>query len=402
VHGFLAFVDVPPESELTVSAPEYYTARWPLSLLGEQEMWAHTPEQLGRARRVEPCPVATCVDVRLAPWGARGIYIPMGILQSSAHFWDLIHMVERSPILNAVVIDVKGDYGLLAWDSDVPLAKELGNRLRPSLDLQEAIRELHRRHIYVIARFVVFKDNPLATHKPELAVRREDGTVWKDREGLGWANPFREEVWSYNLALLEEVAQLGFDEIQLDYLRFPSDGDVGSIVYQEENTRETRTAAIREFMRRFHARMSAYNVKTSADVFGLTVWVAPGEDMYIGQRVEDITPYIDFLSPMIYPSTFIPGNLGYENPSQRPYEVIYRSVRQAQQRVAPGTRVRPWLQAYWYDIPEMQIQRLAAEDAGADGWLFWNAAGYYPDAVFGPLPPRGTLWAQVYGTNNHP
>ncbi len=143
--------------------------------------------------------------------------------------------------------------------------------------------------------------------------------------------------------------------------------------------------------------MQAYDIKTSADVFGLTVWVVPGEDMYIGQRVEDITPYVDFLSPMIYPSTFIPGNLGYENPSRQPYEIIYRSVRQAQQRVAPGTRVRPWLQAYWYDVPEMQIQRLAAEDAVADGWLFWNAAGYYPESLFGPLPSRDTLWQQVYG-----
>ncbi len=309
-------------------------------------------------------------------------------------------MVERSPILNAVVIDVKGDYGYIAWDSQVPLVRELNNRLHSSLDLRQTVEELHRRHIYAIARFVVFKDNPLATHKPELAVRRGDGSVWKDGEGLGWANPFREEVWNYNLALLEEVAQLGFDEIQLDYLRFPSDGDVGAIVYQEENTRETRTAAIREFMRRFQARMAAYNVKTSADVFGLTVWVVPGEDMYIGQRVEDITPYVDFLSPMIYPSTFIPGNLGYDDPSRRPYEIIYRSVRQAQQRVAPGTQVRPWLQAYWYEVSEMQIQRLAAEDAAADGWLFWNAAGYYPDALFGPLPPRDILWGKVYGSDD--
>jgi len=100
---------------------------------------------------------------------------------------------------------------------------------------------------------------------------------------------------------------------------------------------------------------------------------------------------------MIYPSTFIPGNLGYKHPDKVPYEVIYRSVRQARTRVAPGTKVRPWLQAYWYDLPEMQIQRLAAEDAAADGWLFWNAAGYYPPELFGPLPDRNTLWQAVYG-----
>lgn len=395
--GFALLVDAPTDGDLVVEAVDYYRARWPLAGLGPRPEFAHTPQQLGMARLISPCPVRACVDVQLTPWDARGLYIPMGILRASKRFWALVRLVETSPILNAVVIDVKGDYGLIGWDSQVPLVKELDNRMPTAVDLKKVIPELHRRGIYVIARFVVFKDDPLATHKREWAVKRGDGTVWKDGEGLGWANPFREEVWEYNLSLLEEVAQLGFDEIQLDYVRFPSDGDLSAIVYEEENTRETRTAAIREFMRRFRQRMSKYPVKTAADVFGLTVWVVPGEDMNIGQRVEDITPYVDYLSPMIYPSTFIPGNLGYKAPDRMPYQVIYRSVRQAQQRVAPGTRVRPWLQAYWYDLPHVQIQRLAAEDAAADGWMFWNAAGYYPPELFGPLPPRDELWKAVYG-----
>lgn len=395
--GFAVLVDAPTDGDLVVEAVGYYSGRWPLSRLGNEPMWAWTPEQLGTARRVTPCPVRACVDVLLTPWDARGLYIPMGILRSKKRFWELVDLVDKSPILNAVVIDVKGDYGLIGWDSQVPLVKELNNRMPTAVDLRAAVQELHRRGIYAIARFVVFKDDPLATHKTEWAVKRGDGTVWKDGEDLAWANPFREEVWEYNLALLEEVAQLGFDEIQLDYIRFPSDGDIGAIVYEEDNTRETRTAAIREFMRRFQERMSKYPVVTAADVFGLTVWVVPGEDMNIGQRVEDITPYVDYLSPMVYPSTFIPGNLGYKAPETKPYEVVYRSVRAAQQRVAPGTRVRPWLQAYWYTLPKMQIQRMAAEDAAADGWMYWNASGYYPPELFGPLPPRAALWQAVYG-----
>ncbi len=394
--GFALLVDAPFDQALVVEKEHYYMGQWPLAQLSPQPQRSHTPEQLGRARRIVPCPVHACVDVQLTPRDARGLYIPMGILRVPKRFWALVRLVETSPILNAVVIDVKGDYGRIAWDSQVPLVRELDNREPTAINLKEVVPDLRRRGIYVIARFVVFKDNPLAHHKPEWAVKRGDGTIWLDGEELGWANPFREEVWEYNLSLLEEVAQLGFDEIQLDYIRFPSDGDLSAIVYEEENTRETRTAAIREFMRRFQERMSKYPVKTSADVFGLTVWVVPGEDMNIGQRVEDITPHVDYLSPMIYPSTFIPGNLGYKNPSQKPYEVIYRSVRQAQQRVAPGTRVRPWLQAYWYDLPQMQIQRLAAEDAAADGWLYWNAAGYYPPELFGPLPSREELWRSVY------
>ena len=347
---------------------------------------------------MQPCPVRWCVDVRLAPQDVRALYIPMGLLAAPARFWALITLVERSPVLNGVVIDVKGDYGLLAWESQVPLSQEMGNHFPSAIDLKTTVAELRRRGIYVIARYVVFKDDPLATYKPEWAVRRGDGSVWKDGEGLGWANPFREEVWDYNLALLEEVAQLGFDEIQLDYIRFPSDGDLRAIVYEEENTRATRTAAIREFMRRFAERMNRYPVRTSADVFGLTLWVVPGEDMNIGQRVEDIAPFVDVLSPMIYPSTFIPGNLGYTAPDERPYEVIYRSVLQARQRVPPHVQVRPWLQAYWYTLPDMQIQRLAAEDAVSDGWMFWNAGGIYPPELFGPLPPREELWRAVYDT----
>ena len=399
-RGYVAFTSVAPESEILVDLSGYYVGQWRLDALGTSPQWSTRPPHLGTAHLVLPCPVRWCVDLELAPVEARGIYIPQGILRSPKRFWGLVRMVDESPVLNAVVIDVKGDYGLLSWQSQVPLAQEMDNHFPTRVDLAEAVAELRRRGIYTIARFVVFKDDPLATHKPEWAVKRGDGTVWKDAEGLGWANPFREEVWNYNLDLLAEVARLGFDEVQLDYIRFPSDGDIGAIVYEEENTRETRTAAIREFMRRFAERMGEYGVKTSADVFGLTLWVVPGEDMNIGQRVEDIAPHVHYLSPMIYPSTFIPGNLGYKEPSKKPYEIIYRSVKQARTRVPAHVRIRPWLQAYWYTLPEMQIQRLAAEEAAADGWLYWNASGVYPPELFGPLPDREELWKQVYGSQD--
>lgn len=397
-HGRFFLEHVPAGTRLRVWVPGYFVGDWPLDALGTDPVPAQTSLHRGEARLVLPCPAGRCVDVRLSPLKVRGLYIPMGILRAPKRFWALMDLVTTSRVLNAVVIDVKGDYGRIAWESRVPLVAELKNQLEPKVDLRKALAEAHRRGIYTIARFVVFKDDPLATHKPEWGVRREDGTIWKDGEDLAWANPFREEVWQYNLALLEEVAQLGFDEIQLDYLRFPSDGDISAIVYEEENTRETRTAAIRGFMEQFHQRLAPYPVYTSADVFGLTVWVVPGEDMNIGQRVEDIAPYVDYLSPMVYPATFIPGNLGYEAPHKKPYEVIYRSVKQAQARVPPGTRVRPWLQAYWYTLPEMQIQRLAAEEAGSDGWLFWNAGGTYNKELFSTLPERETLWQAVYGS----
>lgn len=162
---------------------------------------------------------------------------------------------------------------------------------------------------------------------------------------------------------------------------------MGSIVYAQENTLETRTKAIRTFMEQVTTALEPYDVFVSADVFGLTVWVAPDSDMGIGQRVKDIGPYLDYLCPMIYPSTFGPGNLGYEVPSDYPYEVIYRSVIQAAGRLPAHVRVRPWLQAYWYTLEQQAAQRQAAEDAGAWGWCFWNAGGKYLPELFAPAGP---------------
>ena len=211
---------------------------------------------------------------------------------------------------------------------------------------------------------------------------REDGTVWLDGEELGWANPFHEEVWDYNIELAKEVADFGFDELNFDYIRFPSDGDVNAIVYEEENTLETRTTAIREFMTRLSESLRPTGVFVSADVFGLTLWVVPDSDMHIGQRVIDVAPQVDYLAPMVYPSTFGPGNLGYDNPSTEPYNVVYRSQEQAETIVPPYVKVRPWLQGYWYTLDEMQLLKQAALDSDSTGWSWWNAGGKYDSDLF--------------------
>ena len=128
------------------------------------------------------------------------------------------------------------------------------------------------------------------------------------------------------IALAQEVAAMGFDEVQFDYLRFPSDGQTKGLAYSQENTLEKRTAMMAEFCAQTYAALNLTPAFFSADVFGLTVWVAPSNDMGIGQRLDDIVPSVDYVSPMLYPSTFIPGNLGLDNPGRYPYEVINRSV----------------------------------------------------------------------------
>ena len=164
--------------------------------------------------------------------------------------------------------------------------------------------------------------------------------------------------------------------------RFPSDGDVGAIVYEEENTLETRTAAISEFLTRLSESLRPYGVFTSADVFGLTIWVVPSSDMRIGQRIIDVAPQVDYLAPMVYPSTFGPGNLGYDNPSDEPYNVVYRSQEEAETLVPPYVKVRPWLQGYWYTIEEMAQLKQAALDSESAGWVWWNAGGKYEEDLF--------------------
>jgi hypothetical protein len=338
--------------------------------------------------KTQPCQqpqsdVSLCVDILLDPFEAKAIYVPFALLSRPDTIRAYFDLVENTE-LTALVIDVKGDYGQLAWDSAVEKANLMGiDGPRPGwLTLSQVLEEAHARDIYVIARFVVFKDDPLAQNFPDLAVTYANGVVWTDGEGLAWANPHLEDVWQYNIDLILELAALGFDEINLDYIRFPSDGDVGAIAYSQENTPETRTTAIRTFASRLRAALQDYDVFLSADVFGLTVWVNPENGMNIGQRVIDLAPSLDYLAPMIYPSTFIPGNLGLDNPSAEPYTVIYESTVQAQTRVPPPVKVRPWLQAYWYGVDEMLLQKQAAAEANSSGWVWWNAGGNYPAELF--------------------
>ena len=330
------------------------------------------------------CSKPPCVSISLERFEPKLIYINYGILNDRNKLKYYVSFVEKSPVLNGFVVDAKGDKGYIAWKSKVPMVAAVHSQGSTTVvsNFDWLLQQAKKKHLYVVARFVVFKDTPIATYKPELAAKKSDGTVWFDRIGAGWSNPYKAEVQNYNLALLKELASKGVDEIQLDYIRFPSDGNIADIVYGTTNTKASRTAAIRNFVRSVRATLRPYPVFLSVDTFGLTVWVYPYEDMSIGQRVIDLAPYIDYLCPMLYPSTFIPGNLGYQDPPAHPYEVIYRSVVRARKLLPPTAKVRPWLQAYWYDLKSMQAQRKAAEDAQSCGWSFWNALGVYSQTLF--------------------
>jgi hypothetical protein len=267
----------------------------------------------------------------------------------------------------------------------IPLASEIGAQQIITLrDPGELLQSLKEKGIYTIARIVVFKDNLLARKYPELAVRNQNGEIWVDRENLAWVDPFKKEVWDYNIHIAGEAARYGFDEIQFDYVRFP---DAPRLRFSEPNTEENRVKAITGFLAAAKKSLALYGVFLSADIFGYACWNA--NDTNIGQRLEDLAPHLDYLSPMLYPSGFQFGIPGYPLAVAHPYEIVFLSLKRAQERTAlPPFRFRPWLQAfkdYAFDRrpfmgKEIREQIAAAEAFGSNGWMLWSPANIYSPA----------------------
>jgi len=315
----------------------------------------------------------------LAPFEAKALYIPFGLLYDRTALESILDLAQGTE-MNAIVVDMKDDWASIAWNSQVPLAIEVGAYNPDVIDATEVISMAHARGLYVVGRMVVFKDNHLAKAHPEYAVQRYSGGYYVDLENMMWVDPFQPAVRQYNIDLAVELANLGIDEVQYDYIRFPSDGSVTGLKYSQEATYETRTGIVAQFISDTHDALIKTPAFFSVDVFGLVPWVESGNDMGIGQSMEAIAPHVDYLCPMLYPTTFGPGELGYANPGYYPYEIVYRSVMAAHERT--DTKIRPWLQHYSiygieYGVVERLLQRKAADDAGSCGWTFWNAAGLY-------------------------
>ncbi len=324
---------------------------------------------------------APSLQVQLVPFTPKALYLTVYGIGSRVLRESALKLVEETE-LNALVIDVKGDRGLIPYRSSIPLAAEIGaQKVITVKDMKSLVRSLKERGIYLIARIVVFKDNPLAQARPDLAVRTPGGGIWRDRENLAWVDPSRPEVWNYNIAIAVEAAQLGFDEIQFDYVRFP---DSKSPVFSVPNTEENRIRAISGFLGEAKKRLAQYNVFLTADIFGYVCWNL--NDTKIGQRLEDVVPVLEYMCPMLYPSGFQYGIPGYRNPVAHPYEIVYLSLRKAGERTRLSPlRFRPWLQAfrdYAFDRRhftgrEIRDQINAAEKFGSHGWMLWNPQNVY-------------------------
>jgi len=325
-------------------------------------------------------------DVALRTFTPKALYLSFYGIGDRALRESALRLIESTE-LNAVVIDVKGDRGRIPYKSAVPLSAQVGAQSTLTIkDIEGLLKSIRGKGIYTIARIVVFKDNPLASAKPDWAVKLPGGAIWHDREDLAWTDPFNEQVWEYNLAVAEEAARYGFDEIQFDYVRFP---DARGLVYSMPNTMENRVRAVSDFLRSARRKLVPYNVFVAADIFGYVCWNL--DDTGIGQRLDQLAPYLDYLSPMLYPSGFHVGIPGIRDPVAHPYEIVYRSLARAKERTGlPGVRFRPWLQAfrdYAFDHrpftgKEIGLQIKAANDFGSNGWMLWNPSNVYsPDGL---------------------
>jgi hypothetical protein len=321
------------------------------------------------------------VEFALTPITPKAIYLS-GYGMASPLLGGRARELLRTTELNALVIDVKGDRGQLSYRSALEFPGRVGaQREVPIRDLPALLAELQALQVYTIARIVVFKDNPLALARPELAVRSAGGAIWRDREALAWSDPFRPEVWDYNIAIAEEAARLGFEEIQFDYVRFP---DARGLRFSQPNTEAGRVAAISGFLQEARRRLAPYNVFLAVDIFGYVSWNQG--DTEIGQRLAELAAHSDYLSPMLYPSGFQFGIPGFRNPVQHPGPIVLRSLQRAQQRTGLSPlRFRPWLQAFRdyafdgrsFSGAPLRAQIEAAEAFGAQGWMLWNPGNNY-------------------------
>ncbi|HEY4499839.1 MAG TPA: putative glycoside hydrolase [Candidatus Paceibacterota bacterium] len=303
----------------------------------------------------------------------------------------LIDLIKRSE-LNAIVIDIKDYTGKISYDTDIEKVNRYGAEEARITFPNKLIKRLHDEGIYVIGRMAVFQDQQLVLHRPELAVLSSSTkAVWRDRKGLAWIDAGSREAWEYNTTIAKEALQRGFDEINFDYIRFPSDGNLSDMIFPLSSATSSKTSILKQFFSYLRAELPM--AKTSADIFGLVL--LQNNDQGIGQYLEDIIPYFDFIAPMVYPSHYASGSFGFANPAAHPYDVVYFSLEKGIQRIKKAkiqnpnitAQLRPWLQDFdlGADYTANMIRaQIDAFDVAASttpelngGWLLWSPSNVY-------------------------
>lgn len=365
---------------MTITRRSAITRRSFLSTVGGGALLAASGTRPGRAAAAPP---ARQVDA--TPSAAKAIYMNPLITTEPDEFFRLVDMIERTE-LNALVVDVK-EQGVY-YPTEVALFQEI-DAVRPILDVAGLLRTLNERGIAAIARLVTFRDDAVAENRPDLAVADTGGGVWRDMNGGAWGNPFAPELRAANIELAVELASLGFDEIQFDYVRFPTDGDLSTMDFGQPVDESTRVEAIASFLGQAREQLAPLGARTAADVFG---YILLDDNIGIGQNVAALAPAVDLLCPMVYPSHFPNGSINVPgHPNDFPGETIAISMASGADKLnGEASKLRPWLQDFTlgtmseYGAAAVRAQIDAADAAGTSGWMIWDPNNIYHEAAFAP------------------
>lgn len=326
----------------------------------------------------------------------KGLYISswkIGDQNVLNHFIDLANRTE----INTYVIDVKEDDGYVSYPSQVAQVKKLKTCVK-KYDPIYILNQFHKNNIRVIGRIVCFKDPVLPMKRPDLALKDKNGQIWRDNDGIAWLNPYNKASWRYLVNIAKEAVKMGFDEIQFDYVRFTTSGNMSTVDYGK--TKMAKYEAINGFLA--FARQQMPHTIISANVFGI-ICESPGDTEGIGQYLELIGKDVDYISPMFYPSHYACGqivnNVEFPKPDFDPYGIVYNALTKTKTRVAPiknyRANFRPYLQDFTanylepgnfqtYGHEQVRQQIKAVYDAGYQSWLFWNINNEYSEDGFLP------------------
>ena len=325
----------------------------------------------------------------LAGQQVRGIHLTCWGAGSVKSRNEIIKKISGS-VINTVVVAVKETDGKV-YIPGVAKAEQLGSHENAIPDPEAMVADFKKAHIYTIARIVTFKDNVLPRKRKDLAVRTPGGDLWRSRNGAVWADQYSHEVWDYNIEVALRAVKAGFDEVQFDYIRYPSEGNTSTCRYSKPHNMNTAMANLGDFLRYARTKIPA-NVRISADIFGLTTSVK--DDMGIGQDIRVLAENADFVYPMMYPSHYAKGEYNLKNPNTEPFKVINRGLRDATEKLGMHyARMRPYLQDFslfgvHYGPTELRAQLVAAHRNMLQSWVLWNPANHYTWSALTPQSYR--------------
>ena len=373
LRGFVRGPDDLPlhESSVTVGAETVVTAEdgsFEFNAIAPGEILVSRPGWLATGIEWDGSP--TAVEIELEPRVVRALRVSSYVAEDRAMFEALLDQAARTTV-NALVFDTKDESSKVLYASDSPFAAEIGS-VDPKYDPAELLPIAKERGFYTITRIVTFEDETWVRERPDHKLA-----------GL-WIDPTLRDAWEYPLQLAVEACELGFEEIQFDYVRFPAGKTAAVAQRRKPLTEEERVATITSFLDEAKSRLHPLGCALSADIFAIVL--SSPNDEGIGQRPEDISAIVDAVSPMIYPSHYSNGWLGFPDPNDYPGPVVADALDDGIPRLAPDALMRPWLQAFYYNGSQV-LAEIAEAEARGTGWILWNPGGAYADSW---LPKAGS------------